>query len=73
MPVGAGLPHRNLPLHHIEHILRDDGFVVTGHIILRHLPLILHLLFRQKVLSKALLQERVTLVLFILYNVLYRA
>ncbi len=70
--VGAGLPHRNLPLHHIEYILRDDGFMVAGHIILRHLPLILHLLFREEVLGKALLQERVTLVLLILENALYR-
>ena len=39
--------------------------MVAGHIILRHLPLILHLLFREEVLGKALLQERVTLVLLI--------
>lgn len=46
--------------------------MVAGHIILRHLPLILHLLFREEVLGKALLQERVTLVLLILENALHR-
>lgn len=52
-------------LNHLKHISRDDGGVAVLHVILRHLAFIdLHRLV-QEVGAEALLQENVSLVLFV--------
>jgi hypothetical protein len=69
--VFAGMDHApadQLLLNQKENILRDDGFVVALHVVLRDGAIVLDALLRQEVRGIGLLKERITDVFFVAEN-----
>ena len=55
----------HLALYEFPHLRFNDGFVVSGDVVLRNFAFVYLVLFGKKVRGKGLLQERIAFVFFV--------